>query len=224
MIAENIGAASRQARLVIVDDHELMRAALRGLVEGERDLTVVGEAANGRAALTICRRVRPDLVLLDLRLPEMDGLEVLEALQQEVPGATILMLSLYEDPDTVARAIRVGAGGYLLKDAPLDDVIDGIHAALGGELVLDKRLARQILGRATREPPERASAPALLSEREREVLQLVAAGRTNREIGAALYLSRSTVKTHIEHILTKLGVGDRTHAAVRATELGLLGG
>lgn len=211
------------ARLVIVDDHDIARAGLRGLLAGERDLVVVGEARTGREAVSICSSLRPDLVLLDIRMPDQDGLAAATTIKRELPETRVVIVTMHESADYLFRALRAGADGYLLKGAPHDHVLATIRLALRGEAILDPGLATQLLRRLVTQPELAAGSSAVpLTSRERQVLQLLAQGLTNRQIGQALTLGTGTVKTHVEHILTKLGVGDRTQAAVRAIELGLL--
>ncbi|MDP8924541.1 MAG: response regulator transcription factor [Chloroflexota bacterium] len=233
------------ARLVIADDHELVRAGLRSLLAGERGLEVVGEAADGRQALALCRELRPDLVLIDVRMPGLDGLAATTAIKQEHPEISVIIVTMHENADYLIEAIRAGAAGYVLKGASKRELLTTIRQVLGGESALPPELATQLFQRLAADAAH-AAAPAptvlptpppstpsrsspsgpspldQLTPREREVLQLVARGQTNQEIGRELTVSVSTVKTHLEHIIAKLGVSDRTQAAVRAAELGLL--
>jgi len=211
------------ARLAIVDDHDLARAGLRGMIAGERGLEIVGEAVNGRQALALCRRLRPDLVLMDVRMPDLDGLVATRAIKQECPGTSVILVTMHENADYLLEAIKAGAAGYVLKGATKRELVSAVRRVLAGESVLEPDLTSQLLRRLASEP--RRDAPPLLqplTPREREVLRLVARGYTNQEIATELTLSLSTVKTHLEHIIAKLGVSDRTQAAVRAAELGLL--
>ena len=211
------------ARLAIVDDHDLARAGLRGMLAGERGLEIVGEAVNGRQALSLCRRLRPDLVLMDVRMPDLDGLAATRAIKQECPGTSVILVTMHENPDYLLEAIKAGAAGYVLKGATKRELVSAVRRVLAGESVLEPDLTSQLLGRLAREPRRDAPTPVEpLTPREREVLRLVARGYTNQEIATELTLSLSTVKTHLEHIIAKLDVSDRTQAAVRAAELGLL--
>lgn len=232
------GESSPPARLLVADDHGLIRGALKTMLAGEPDLEVVGEAANGREALDLCRRTSPDLVLMDVRMPKMDGLEATRAIKEERPGTIVLMVTAFEDPDHLLEAIKAGAAGYVLKHASAPELLGAVRGALNGESPLNQDLAMRLLQRLAREVeagrPYRGSkttrrgheAPPAesLSPRELDVLALLAAGKTNRQIAGELHLSLSTVKGHLEHIIAKLGVSDRTQAAVRAIELGLLPG
>jgi DNA-binding NarL/FixJ family response regulator len=214
---------SEAARVIIVDDHELARAGLRSMLEGERGLELVGEATNGREGLALCKTVRPDLVLLDVRMPEMDGLAATRAIKQECPETSVLIITTHESPDYLLAALKAGAAGYLLKDVTRQELLGTIRRILRGEAILSGELAARALQQllvqqpAAGEPP-----PERLTRRERDVLALVVEGQTNREIAARLSLSVGTVKIHVEHIIAKLGVSDRTQAAVRAVERGLL--
>jgi NarL family two-component system response regulator LiaR len=221
---EQLGSRSQPARLVIADDHELAREGLRAMLEHEPDLEVVGEATTGREALEVCRRLQPDLVLMDVRMPDMDGLAAAQAIKEEWPRISILAITLSEDPDYLLRALKVGVAGYVLKDASRADVVAAVRRALGGESPIDQRLSVVLLRRLAedRRTPAAPSGPGL-TPREQEVLRLVAEGKTNAAIAERLFVSVSTVKVNVEHIIDKLGVSDRTQAAVRAIELGLIG-
>jgi DNA-binding NarL/FixJ family response regulator len=214
---------SRPARLVIADDHELAREGLRAMLENEPDLEIVGEATTGREALEVCRHLQPDLVLMDVRMPDMDGLAAAQSIKDEWPRISILAMTLSEDPDYLLRALKVGVAGYVLKDASRADVVAAVRRALGGESPLDQRLSVQLLRRLAEETraPAAPSGPAL-TPREHEVLNLVAEGKTNAAIAQRLVVSVGTVKVNVERIIDKLGVSDRTQAAVRAIELGLI--
>lgn len=211
------------ARLLIADDHDLARAGLRSMLDGERGLEVVGEAADGQQALALCRRLRPDLVLMDVRMPKLDGLTATSAIKRECTGTSVIMVTMHENSDYLLEALKAGAAGYVLKGATKREIITTVRQVLGGESALQPELATRLLRRLANEGPTDAAAPAeQLTPREREVLRLVAQGQTNQEIGRELTLSVSTVKTHVEHIIAKLEVSDRTQAAVRAAQLGLL--
>jgi DNA-binding NarL/FixJ family response regulator len=211
------------ARLVIADDHELVRAGLRMMLTGQWGLEVVGEAANGREALTLCRRLQPDLALIDVRMPEQDGLETCRAIKQECPATSVILVTMHENPKYLLEALKAGAAGYVFKDISQRELISAVQGVLRGESILNKELVIRLLGRlADQAPSQEVPLLGRLSPREREVLQLLARGQTNREIAQQLIVSVSTVKIHVEHILAKLGVSDRTQAAVRAIELGLL--
>jgi DNA-binding NarL/FixJ family response regulator len=193
------------------------------MLAGERGLEIVGEAVNGRQALSLCRRLRPDLVLMDVRMPDLDGLAATRAIKQECPGTSVILVTMHENADYLLEAIKAGAAGYVLKGATKRELVSAVRRVLAGESVLEPDLTSQLLRRLASEPRRDAPTPVEpLTPREREVLRLVARGYTNQEIATELTLSLSTVKTHLEHIIAKLDVSDRTQAAVRAAELGLL--
>lgn len=221
--------SQRSWRLLIADDHALVREGMRTMLGRESDLEIVGEAKDGRQAVELARRLRPDLVLMDVRMPEMDGLSATREIKRHIPEIAVLIITTYENPDYLFEAVRAGAAGYVLKDATRQQLTEAIRKALSGEPPLDDKLTMDLLRRLAREggalKPERnpESTPEHgLTPREVEVLQLLSEGQTNREIAESLVVSPSTVKVHIQHIIGKLGVSDRTQAAVRAAELGLL--
>ena len=203
-------------RLLIVDDHPVVRDGLRGMFSGERDFVVVGEAADGAEAVTRAEALRPDVILMDLRMPGLDGVTAIGRLAERGVGSHVLVLTTYETDRDVLPAIEAGATGYLLKDAPREELFRAVRAAARGEAVLSPSVATRLLSQVRqpiREP---------LSHRELEVLELVANGTTNREVAARLYISEATVKTHLLHIYAKLGVNDRAAAVAEAFEQGLL--
>jgi DNA-binding NarL/FixJ family response regulator len=208
-------------RVVLVDDHDLVRAGLRCLLTGERGLEVAGEAANGTEALALCRRVRPDLALVDVRMPDMDGLAVARAIKHESPGTTVILFTMYENADYLVEALKAGAAGYLLKGSSKREIVGTVRQVLAGESVLHSELVLQLLRRLSGTARESGAAQQL-TRREHDVLSLIALGQTNRQIAETLSLTVSTVKTHVEHLIGKLSVSDRTQAAVRAIELGLV--
>jgi DNA-binding NarL/FixJ family response regulator len=219
-------------RLAIVDDHELARESLQNMLSDEIDIEIVGEAANGRQALMLCSRLRPDLILMDVRMPEMDGLAATKEVKQRYPEISVMMLTMHENPDYLLEALKAGAAGYVLKGAPQDDIIEAVRRVRNGESPLDPELAARLLRRlasegemrrGTRGPHGPDDAVEPLTPRELEVLGLMKLGRTNRQIAADLVISLGTAKNHVEHIISKLGVSDRTQAVVKALELGILG-
>ena len=211
------------ARMIIADDHELARAGLWKMLEGEHGLTLVGEASNGREALALCQELRPDLVLLDVRMPEMDDLAAASAIRQACPQTQILIVTTHENPDYLLAALKAGVAGYVLKDVTRHDLLSTIRRVLRGEAVLSGEITMRALQRMSDEHAAPISmSPERLTLREREVLQQIVEGHTNRVIAQKLSLSVGTVKIHVEHIIAKLGVADRTQAAVRAVEGGLL--
>ena len=199
-------------RLLIADDHPVVRDGLRGMVAEEPDLEVVGEAATGVEALALVPRVRPDVALVDLRMPELDGVGTIRALRERHPEVRVLVLTTFDTEREVVSAIEAGATGYLLKDSPRAELFRAIRAAARGEAVLAPAVATRLVGQL-REPPAQ-----LLTQRELQVLELVARGATNREVAARLHVSEATVKTHLVHAFGKLGVGDRTAAVTVALE------
>ena len=212
-----------RARIVIVDDHELARAGLRAMLAGEPGLEVVGEAANGAEAQELCRRLQPDLVLTDMRMPDLDGLAVTRAIKRDHPTTSVLIVTMYENLHYLFDALKAGAAGYVLKDATRREVITAVRQVLRGESPLSPELMTQLLQRVANGPSQaEGRPPERLTPREREVLELVVRGQTNREIARGLGVGLGTVKVHVEHIIAKLDVSDRTQAAVRAIELGLV--
>ncbi|MCA9973426.1 MAG: response regulator transcription factor [Anaerolineales bacterium] len=203
-------------RILLADDHPVVREGLAGMLAGQPDFDVVAQAGDGAAAVALWRVHRPDVVLMDLRMPGMDGVQAIEAIRGERPSAHILVLTTYDSDADIVRAIEAGATGYLLKDAPREELFRAIRAAARGESVLAPAVAARLMTRM------RAPAEESLSAREIEVLQLVARGNSNRAIGKALHISTATVKTHLIHIFDKLGVNDRTSAVTAALERGIL--
>ena len=213
----------KPARLVICDDHELARAGLRAMLTDQRGFELVGEASNGQEALLLCRRLQPDLALIDVRMPEMDGLSTCRAVKQECPATSVILVTMHANPEYLFEALKAGAAGYVLKDVSQRELISAVQKVLHGESILNQELVARLLQRLASETQSREDLPAgRLSPREREVLELLTKGQTNREIARKLTVSVSTVKIHVEHILAKLGVSDRTQAAVRAIETGLV--
>lgn len=207
-------------RIVVADDHPIVRAGIVGLLQTAPGIEVVGEAADGAEAIELAAAERPDLVLMDLRMPGVDGASATAAIVAAGHGARVLVLTTYETDDHILAAIEAGASGYLLKAAPQAEILAGIRAVASGETVLAPSIAAKLVSRV-RADAASVTAPAL-SPREREVLALVAEGRSNPEIGRALHIGEATVKTHLLHVFEKLGVNDRTRAVTRAMELGLL--
>ena len=219
------------ARLVIVDDQDFVRASIKLLLSGEHDLEVVGEAANGREALKLCYRTRPDLALMDVRMPEMDGLATTRAIKRRYPEVSVLILTMHEKQDYLLEAIRAGAAGYVLKDAPERELITAIRKVIEGETTLNRDLATRLLRRLAQESRGsagglaelgRAQPTQLVTPRELQILELLAQGKTNRDIARDFVISTATVKRHVENITAKLEASDRTQAVVRALELGLI--
>jgi len=203
-------------RLLIVDDHPVVRDGLRGMFTGDPDFEVVGEARDGAEALALAAHSRPDVVLMDLRMPGMDGVTAIGRLVGSGSTAKVLVLTTYDTDADVLPAIEAGATGYLLKDAPREELVRAVRAAARGEAVLSPSVAGRLMGRL------RAPAEEPLSHRELEVLAMVAKGTSNREAAARLFISEATVKTHLLHVYAKLGVNDRAAAVAVAYDRGLL--
>jgi DNA-binding NarL/FixJ family response regulator len=203
-------------RLLIVDDHPVVRDGLRGMFAGDAEFEVVGEAADGGAALEVARSTAPDVILMDLRMPGTDGVTAIRGLIASGIDARVLVLTTYDSDQDVVPAIEAGATGYLLKDAPRDELVRAVRAAWRGESVLAPSVASRILSQL------RAPTHEGLSDRELEVLSLIAQGLTNRGAAARLFISEATVKTHLLHIYAKLDVNDRAAAVATAYERGLL--
>lgn len=205
-------------RVVVADDHPIVRGGIVALLQDADDVEVVGQASDGAAAVSIALAERPDVVLMDLRMPGMNGDEATTRILARDPQIRILILTTYESDDQILAAIEAGASGYLLKAAPESEILAGLRATARGETALAPSAAAALVRRTT----GKSSTIPALSPRELEVLQLVAQGNSNPSIGRNLFLSETTVKTHLGHVFEKLGVNDRTRAVTRAMELGLL--
>jgi DNA-binding NarL/FixJ family response regulator len=203
-------------RVLVVDDHPVVRAGLAGLLAGEPDLDVVGEAGDGAEAVRRVGELAPDVVLMDLRMPVLDGVAATEALRTGHPDVRVLVLTTYESDGDILRAVEAGATGYLLKDTPRDQLVAGVRAAARGETVLAPSVARRLVSQVRGGPAER------LTPRELEVLAGVARGLSNAGIGRELFIGEATVKTHLLRVFAKRGVDDRTRAVTVALERGIL--
>jgi DNA-binding NarL/FixJ family response regulator len=200
------------------------------MLSDEPDIEIVGEAANGRQALSLCSRFRPDLILMDVRMPVMDGLAATKEIKQRYPEISVMILTMHENPDYLLGALKAGAAGYILKDAPHEEIVEAVRKVRNGGSPLDPELAARLLRRLAGEEVRRGTggphaaphAVELLTPRELEVLGLMKLGRTNRQIAGDLVISLGTAKNHVEHIISKLGVSDRTRAVVQGLELGLI--
>jgi DNA-binding NarL/FixJ family response regulator len=207
-------------RVLLVDDHSVVRRGLRGFLELLDDITIVGEADNGVGAMREARRLEPDVILMDLVMPELDGIGAIAAIKSEQPGIEIVALTSFIEEAKVTAALEAGASGYLLKDAEADEVADTIRAAHAGEVRLDPQVAR-LLAERLRQRPEPALAEPLTT-REQEVLAALAQGLSNKEIAAELTITERTARTHVSNILGKLGLASRTQAALYAVETRLV--
>ena len=201
--------------VLVVDDHPVVRDGLVGMLDGQDDIEVVGEAADGREALLHAERLDPDVILMDLRMPERDGVTAIEQLVAREQRGAVLVLTTFDRDEDIVPAIEAGATGYLLKDTPREELFRAVRAASRGETTLAPSVAATLLGRVRETPVQ-------LSPREVEVLALAARGNTNRAIGRAIHVSEATVKTHLLRAYEKLGVNDRTAAVVTAMQRGLL--
>jgi DNA-binding NarL/FixJ family response regulator len=220
---------ARTITAVIADDQQLVRAGFRVILDAEPDISVIGEAADGRAAVDVVLRTRPDVVLMDISMPELDGLEAAERILAEPDGRTaVLMLTTFDRSEFVYRALRIGASGFLLKDAPADRLLDAVRVAAAGDALLAPSVTRRLIAEFARVAPRDPGVPppalAELTERELDVLRAVARGLSNAEIAREFVLGENTIKTHVAHVLRKLGLRDRVQAVVLAYESGLVGG
>lgn len=210
--------------VLLVDDHALVRMGFRLMLDAQPDIEVVGEAGDGEGAVELSRRLRPGVVLMDLHMPGMDGVRATELITAELPGVRVLALSTFDLDENVVAALRAGAAGFLPKDVSPEELIEGVRVVHRGESAVAPRLLTRLIGTFVRGPASR-SAPAALSgltEREREILVLIARGRSNAEIAAGLAVSPSTVKNHVTSLFAKIGVRDRAQAVIIAYEAALI--
>jgi DNA-binding NarL/FixJ family response regulator len=203
----------KQIRILAVDDHPLLRGGIAALIADQKDLSLAGEAANGREAIEEFRRLKPDITLMDVRMPEMDGIDAIIAIRSEFPAARIIVLTTYEGDALAQRALRAGAKAYVLKSRVRKDLLETIRLVHGGARRVDPEIAEQIALRVEDDT---------LSEREVKVLSLIATGKSNKELAAQLSISEETAKTHVRSILAKLGAQDRTHAVTLALQRGII--
>jgi DNA-binding NarL/FixJ family response regulator len=202
-------------RVLVADDHPIVRSGIVALLQTADDVEVVGEASTGEQAVELALAEVPDVVLMDLRMPGIDGDEATARILGAQPGVRVLILTTYESDDSILTAIEAGASGYLLKAAPQEEILAGVRAVARGDVALAPRIAALLVQRVKSPTPT-------LSPRETQVLRLVAAGKSNPSIASELFVGEATVKTHLLHVFEKLGVSDRTRAVTRAMELGLL--
>ncbi|MCL4396200.1 MAG: response regulator transcription factor [Chloroflexi bacterium] len=206
----------KRVRILIADDHPVVRTGLEGMLAGQAEFEVVGEATNGQQAVELADKLHPDVVLMDLRMPEMDGVAATSEIRRRRPDTQVLVLTTFDSDADILPAIEAGATGYLLKDAPREDLFRAIHAAAQGESFLAPAVAARLVGRM------RAPAEEALSVREIQVLTMISQGASNKEVGRQLHISEATVKTHLIHIFEKLGVSDRTQAVTVALQRGIV--
>jgi DNA-binding NarL/FixJ family response regulator len=211
--------------VLLVDDQQLVRTGFRLILDFEPDMDVVGEAADGRECLELVARLRPDVVLMDVRMPVLDGLETTRRLREAGSTSRVLILTTFDADEYVYDAMRAGASGFLLKDAPREQLISGVRVVAGGESLLAPAITRRLIERFVSQPAPSSGMPeaiSALTDRERDVLGLLARGLANAEIASRLFLGEATVKTHVARILAKLGVRDRMQAVILAYETGFI--
>lgn len=209
-------------RLVLADDHEVTRTGFVALLAGHPHFAVVGQASDGQQALDLCEQLLPDIVILDIRMPVLNGLGAARVLQQRLPNLKVVIFTMDDSPDHLEAAMNAGAVGYLLKDASRDEVIDALQRVAAGQAVLDNAVSARLLRRMTERSASGSVPSENLTARERQVLALVANGMSNRQIGEQLGITTGTAKAHVERVIGKLGAADRTQAAVRGIALGLV--
>ncbi len=210
-------------QVLLVDDQELVRAGLEMIIESTDDIQVIGQAADGNAAVGLALRLRPDVVLMDIRMPSMDGIEATRRIAKH--GPRVLMLTTFDLDDYIFEAFKAGASGFLVKDAPRERIIDAIRAVAAGEALASPSVTRRLIERFVDAPGPSCTPPPQLDEltaREREVLELIARGLSNSELAQRLYLSEKTIKTHVGRIFMKLGIRDRVQAVILAYEAGII--
>jgi DNA-binding NarL/FixJ family response regulator len=211
--------------VVLADDQAMVRAGLRMILEAEDDLEVVGEASDGEQALAITRQHQPDVVLMDIQMPKMDGLEATRRIAQEAGvRSRVVVLTTFERDDYVFEALRAGASGFLLKNAPPEELVHAVRIVAAGDALLAPSVTRRVIAEYAQRPapPKRDPGLGRLTEREAQVLRLLATGKSNAELATQLYLGEGTIKTHVSHLLAKLGLRDRVQAVVFAYESGLV--
>ncbi|MFO0682981.1 MAG: response regulator transcription factor [Sandaracinus sp.] len=211
-----------RVRVLLVDDQALFREGLRAVLAREEAVEVVGEAANGREALALCERLKPEVVLMDLRMPELDGVGATRRITAQYPRIRTVILTTFDDDEAIFEGLRAGAVGYLLKDASGARLVEAIGAAARGEAFLQPSIATKVIAELSRLRERPPASESIVTAREHEVLRLLGRGVANKEIAAALFVTEGTVKNHLTSIFEKLGVASRTEAVVRARELGLI--
>jgi two-component system, NarL family, response regulator len=204
---------ARSIRVLVVDDHPIVRQGLVSILEDEPDMAIVGQASDGHEAIAQFRLHQPDVVLLDLRMPQLGGVEVITAVRAEAPEANIIMLTIYDTDEAIYQGLRAGARAYLLKDTPCDEILEVIRAVYEGRRYISAMVGEKLAARMDK---------PMLSDRERQVIAEMAKGKNNREIGAALSITEHTVRFHVNNVLSKLGANDRAHAIVLALRQGIV--
>ena len=209
-------------RVVVADDQELVRVGYEAILSGEDDIEVIGLACDGREAMAIARAAAPDVLLMDIRMPHLDGLAALPEVLKVSPRTRVIMLTTFDVDDYVYTALRTGASGFLLKSVRRDQLIDAVRAVARGDALLDPAVTQRLITAFAAGGPPATPSPDVLTRREHEVLLALARGRTNAEIGAELFITEHTVKTHVANVLMKLNLRDRVHAVIHAYETGLV--
>ena len=209
-------------RVVIADDQDMVRAGFRMILGSHDDIEVVGEAGNGREAVEAARLLKPDVVVMDIRMPGVDGIDATRRLMERADAPRVLMLTTFDLDEYVYEALKAGASGFMLKNAPPDRLAEAVRTVAAGDALLAPAITRRVIEEYVTRPRAGAEPPAELTEREIDVLRLIARGLSNAEIAAKLFLSEATIKTHVNRVLTKLDLRDRTQAAVLAYETGLV--
>jgi len=210
-------------RLLVADDHPAFRRGLQFMLADADDISIEGEAATGAQAVELANQLAPDVILMDLRMPDLDGIEATRRLSRNNPAPAIVVLTMFEDDDSVLAAMRAGARGYLLKGAEQDEIVRAIRAAAAGEAIFGPQIAQRVIDHFTHSARSTTTAFPALTERERQVLELIAAGKGNASIAHELMINLKTVRNHVSNIFTKLQVSDRSAAIVRARQSGLGG-